>query len=826
MSGGELELAFEGGEMNVYLQTGGSMSFSGKGNPQSFFTGVYPKYHEFAQESVELELQQHKLSLTEETVWISEIKHYGDLVQNMALTIKLPVLKEKRELEETLIDSTTIDYTTKIIQSKWIDHIGCHLIRKAELIIGNDVIETLTGEWIQIKNQLTRDDSEETIGDLKTENNVTIPLPFSLAQIDSSIPLTALRLTKILVRLYINPLHELIRFRQKKWVITSSTENGFTTLSFKVPNETTKSIDYLLQIGKGASSSSVTTYEPIRITNSGSLKAGIHISRTAIENPVPFVQLSIYDSKLEEESIIVKNISNRITTITDATIVSAVTQWNEWLKTGDITDRYLGNMFLSDISFWDVSQVTNMFFLFKEINIGDHYYTDENTNFSAWNTSNVTSMFGTFWNARLNPNVSNWNVSKVENMEAMFMNSLFDQDISGWDTSKVTLMLSMFRDTHCNPDVSNWDVSKVKHFGFMFRDNTLFNQDVSGWNVSSSRSFSSMFYNCTSFNQDLSSWTPPASVIVGSNTVHTTFLYMIYNTQSLVWRDLSTWTTINENDWFGSHGTGTSFFTLKQYKDATKINQGNLEGEVERWIKYVDGTSTEVLTMLSDPARGNIKKWNVEDCTNFDSLFNRQHYPSNVSTTVANVSTDDGMQSLSGVIDFNKVGFETDLSIWDTSNVTSMRWCFYQQPLFNGNITQWNTSKVSTMYSMFCYCDGFNQDVSAFDMTNVTSITHMFRGTIFNHPLTNWNTVNLVYMSYTFFDNLVFNQPIDWPISTVWYATGMFDLSDSPQKIRAFNQDVSAANWKSFILSSVSPFWENNGVSRTLQEYITLWPSI
>ena len=111
-----------------------------------------------------------------------------------------------------------------------------------------------------------------------------------------------------------------------------------------------------------------------------------------------------------------------------------------------------------------------------------------NSNISFWDVSNVTNMDGMFFDADLfNQNISNWDTSKVDNMGSMFKNaSSFNQDISGWDTSKVTKMLDMFRGARAfNQDISTWNTSSVTSMSKMFENATSFNQDISGWCVSS-----------------------------------------------------------------------------------------------------------------------------------------------------------------------------------------------------------------------------------------------------------------------------------------------------------------------------------------------------
>ena len=84
--------------------------------------------------------------------------------------------------------------------------------------------------------------------------------------------------------------------------------------------------------------------------------------------------------------------------------------------------------------------------------------------------------------------ISDWDVSNVTNMSYMFyvckeLKSV--GDISKWDVSKVINMSFMF--TGCkkfNQDISKWDVSSVTDMSYMFYGCENFNQDISGWDIS------------------------------------------------------------------------------------------------------------------------------------------------------------------------------------------------------------------------------------------------------------------------------------------------------------------------------------------------------
>ena len=101
-----------------------------------------------------------------------------------------------------------------------------------------------------------------------------------------------------------------------------------------------------------------------------------------------------------------------------------------------------GRMDFSGIEDWDVSNVTDMSFMFF-----DAKYFNQPLN--SWNVSKVENMWGMFSGAKsFNQPLDSWNVSKVTDMECMFENAkYFNQPLDSWNVRKVKNMEHMFLNT-------------------------------------------------------------------------------------------------------------------------------------------------------------------------------------------------------------------------------------------------------------------------------------------------------------------------------------------------------------------------------------------
>ena len=214
--------------------------------------------------------------------------------------------------------------------------------------------------------------------------------------------------------------------------------------------------------------------------------------------------------------------------------VSNIKDMSYLLRGGNKDEFTMGHPILSefngDISDWDVSNVTDMKYMFELCR-----YSGKNGDIFDWDVSKVTNMKGMFKFSNYNGDISRWDVSTVTNMSHMFMGSKYtgkDGGISGWDVSNVTNMTSMFAHSKFNGDLSNWDVSNVTSMMDMFNDCSYSGKygGISDWDVSNVTNMQGMFNNNCNFNGDLSKWNV-AKVVW--------FIWMFRN--STFSGDISTW---------------------------------------------------------------------------------------------------------------------------------------------------------------------------------------------------------------------------------------------------------------------------------------------
>ena len=75
-----------------------------------------------------------------------------------------------------------------------------------------------------------------------------------------------------------------------------------------------------------------------------------------------------------------------------------------------------------------------------------------------------------------------------------------------------------------------------------------------------------------------------------------------------------------------------------------------------------------------------------------------------------------------------------EISNWDTSRVTNMRWMFKNAESFDQPLNNWDVSNVRDMNNMFSSATSFNQPLNKWNVSNVTKL----RKTPNEPGLVNW----------------------------------------------------------------------------------------
>ena len=480
---------------------------------------------------------------------------------------------------------------------------------------------------------------------------------------------------------------------------------------------------------------------------------------------------------------------------------SYATSFNQDIGDWDVSNvSYMGGMFEGassfnqDIGSWDVSHVTNMSYMFFSASVF-------NQDIGSWDVSQVTDMQWMFrYATSFNQDIGSWDVSQVTDMQSMFRYATsFNQDIGSWDVSHVTNMSWMFSGASSfNQDIGSWDVSHVYHMGRMFQDATSFNQDIGEWDVSSVIDMREMFQNAVTFNQDISQWNFHDSVDrsdmfrgatsyennIDSNIFEGTLLTLDDNGMTIKVRD-----GIKPEEAIGQSfrlEIGREF--PKKQVDFLIVDEAMLREMVanrDENIAYAVTTFVEDMSSLFAKTKTFNSQIGAWDATNAQDLI------------------------------WSGVGWLPGIGSWDVSNVTDMRAMFYYATHFNQPIGAWDTSSVTDMSQMFYAAEKFNQPIGEWDVGQVTDMNAMFyQASSFNQDVGNWDVGQVTDMAGMFRWATSFNQDIGrWDVSQVMDMWSMF------RDAHSFNHDLS--NWQvdkvrsyEYFLTNANEEWRLSAPSR------------
>ncbi len=185
------------------------------------------------------------------------------------------------------------------------------------------------------------------------------------------------------------------------------------------------------------------------------------------------------------------------------------TNFNQPLDEWDVSQvttfetMFRESAFNQDISNWDVSSARTLKNMFRDCPF--------NQPIGDWAVSKVTSFQSIFrGNTSFDQDLSGWGdkLGNVITMREMFRESSYNGDLSAWDVSQVVSMWDMFKNSQFNnSSIVIWNLSNLDNMETMFGgEECAFNQDISGWDVSSVVNMQNLFKENKVFNQNLSGW--------------------------------------------------------------------------------------------------------------------------------------------------------------------------------------------------------------------------------------------------------------------------------------------------------------------------------
>lgn len=138
-----------GGLLNIISY--GNQNVILNGNPsKTFFKTVYSKYTNFGMQKFRIDYEGlRSLKLNEDTQLTFKVPRNGDLLMDAFLAFNLP------DIWSTMIQPASTLDKWKNYEFRWIEHIGTNAIRRVRCLIGGQVIQEFSGEYI--KNMVERD---------------------------------------------------------------------------------------------------------------------------------------------------------------------------------------------------------------------------------------------------------------------------------------------------------------------------------------------------------------------------------------------------------------------------------------------------------------------------------------------------------------------------------------------------------------------------------------------------------------------------------------------------------------------------------------------
>ena len=351
------------------------------------------------------------------------------------------------------------------------------------------------------------------------------------------------------------------------------------------------------------------------------------------------------------------------------------------------------------------------------VSMRDMYYYNNATSIdlSVIDTSEVTNMYGMFWDSYYvkSLDLSNFDTSKVTNMDWMFTNcyNLESLDLSGFDTSNVT-SASVFLQSNGNlktVNMDNWDIRKLySSLGGAFGGTGIETFSAKKWKIPENltdaffRSWGANFKTMDVSNWDLSNTVNINGLFSGGRNLERIDGLNTWNVSNIKYMNSlfsgdTKLTSIDLSSWDTSSILGLDALFLG-CTNLTEVNMDNWD--LSNMSSYLGGgvfSNTPSLKKVS------MKNWKLPTSVN-NWLFR--------SWTASTIE-------------------EIDLTGWDLSKTTSLYGLLANGTTLKNikGLNTWDVSHVTNMEQLF-YGDSnlTTLDLSSWDMSNVTNTANMFTG--------------------------------------------------------------------------------------------------
>lgn len=392
-----------------------------------------------------------------------------------------------------------------------------------------------------------------------------------------------------------------------------------------------------------------------------------------------------------------------------------------------------------DVSGWDTSNVTNMFYVF---NACTNVVT---LNVSGWNTANVTNMYGLFYFCQSVTvlDVSQWNVNKVTTMGRLFSYtySVTNIDTSNWVSSdgNLTFIGQMYELSRMTGtiDLRGLNMTNVTNISNTFRSCRATSILVDTWKLNSCTNYINAFNGCLITSLDLSGWVPTSGSCQG------------------LFQSCTNLTTLTLPNGFIGAGTTSLFWTFLYCKmsvlNTTNWDLSSVTSMSATFHSCINLTTIDLGT-ASAPLCNNFYQtfYNCQSLTtiNCPNLVN--------AATTPNVSLNQFARSCVALTSIN-------LSNWNTTNITNFVLAFQSTALTSLDLSHFSTTNVTSMNAMFSGVPLTYLNCQNWDWSNVTDLAAFASGMAVGCQflVTNFNTASCTTFA-TFTRNLepVYYDPL------------------------------------------------------------------